>query len=74
MKDAIITVRVSRKVKEELAKYKVNVSENFNTVAREIRRKQREELEMIAAQLGKFFEEIPDEEIVESIREMRGSR
>ena len=72
---ATITVRVSRKVKEELARYRVNVSEVLRrALEEEIRMRRREELKAIAAQLGEFFAKIPEKEIVKSIREMRERR
>lgn len=75
MNDATITVRVPRKIKEELAKYRVNLSEVLRrALEEEIRRRRREELRAIAAQLGEFFAKMPDEEIVKSVREARESR
>ena len=35
IKDAVITVRVTRKLKEELAKYRVNVSEVLRKALKE---------------------------------------
>jgi len=75
MKDATITVRVPRKLKEELAKYRVNVSEVLRrALEEEVRKRRREELKAAAAELGEFFSRIPDEEIVKSIRETRDGR
>ena len=75
MKDATVTVRVSRKLKEELAKYGINVSDVLRrALEEEVKRRRREELKAIASDLGEFFSKIPDEEIVKSIREMRGKR
>ncbi|MCD6089749.1 type II toxin-antitoxin system CcdA family antitoxin [Candidatus Bathyarchaeota archaeon] len=75
MKDTTITVRVPRKLKEELAKYGVNVSEILRrALEEEVRKRKREELKAAAAELGEFFSRIPDEEIVKGIRETRDSR
>jgi len=75
MKDATVTVRVSRKLKEELAKYGVNVSEVLRrALEEEVKKRKREELKGIASDLEEFFSKIPDEEIVKSIREMREKR
>lgn len=75
MKDVTITVRISSKLKEELAKYGVNLSEVVRKALEdEARRRRREELKAAATQLGEFFAKIPDEEIVKSIREMREKR
>jgi len=75
MKDTTITVRVPRKLKEELAKYGVNVSEILRrALEEEVRKRKREELKAAAAELGEFFSRIPDEEIVKSIRETREGR
>jgi len=75
MKDATITVRVPRRLKEELARYGVNVSEVVRkSLEEEVRRRKREELRAVAMELGKFFSKISDEEIVRSIRETRDSR
>ena len=75
MKDTTITVRVPRKLKEELAKYGVNVSEILRrALEEEVRKRRHEELKAAAAELGEFFSRIPDEEIVKSIRETREGR
>jgi len=75
MKDARITVRVPRKLKEELAKYGINVSEVIRrSLEEEVKKRKREELKAVASELGKLFSRIPDEEMVRSIRETRDSR
>ena len=75
MKDVTVTVRVSRKLKGELAKYGVNVSEVLRrALEEEVKKRKREELKAIASDLGEFFSKISDEEIVKSIREMREKR
>ncbi|MCD6368542.1 MAG: type II toxin-antitoxin system CcdA family antitoxin [Thermoproteales archaeon] len=75
MKNTTITVRVSRELKGELAKYGINVSEVVRrALEEEVRRRKREELKAVAAQLGEFFAKIPDEDIVKCLREMREAR
>ena len=58
MKDATITVRVPRKLKEELARYGVNVSKVIRrSLEEEVRKRKREELKAIAAEPGKSSRE-----------------
>ena len=64
MKDATITVRVPRKLKEELAKYRVNVSEVLRrALEEEVRKEKREEFRAATAELGELFSRVPDDEI-----------
>jgi hypothetical protein len=75
MKDAVITVRVPRELKEELKRHGIEAS----TVVRraleeEIRRRRLEWFRRVAGELGRFFNEMSDEEIIESIRRIRESR
>ncbi len=72
MSDAIISVRVSRELKEELKKYGVKVSEVIKrALEEEVRRRKMEKLQEAAAKLGEFFARMPDEEIVESVKRAR---
>jgi len=74
-KGTAIVVRVSRELKESLSHYGIEVSEVVRkALEEEIRRRRFEELKETAARLADFFAKIPDEEIVESIREMRESK
>jgi len=64
MKDATITVRVLRKLKEELAKYGVKVSEVLRRALEvEVRKEKREEFRAATAELGELFSRVPDDEI-----------
>jgi len=71
---SIITVRVPTELKEDLNRYRIEVSKVARrALEEEVRRREREELEMMAKELGEFLEKIPKERIVEGIREDRGS-
>ncbi|MEM1581419.1 MAG: hypothetical protein QXK89_02775 [Candidatus Bathyarchaeia archaeon] len=75
MSDAIISVRVSRELKEDLKKHGVKVSEVIRrALEEEVRRRKMEKLQEAAAKLGGFFASIPDEEIVESVKRARMER
>ncbi len=75
METAIITVRVPKKLKEELKKHGIKVSVVVKrALEEELRRRRLEELKRVASELGRFFAEVSDEEIVEDIRKMRGRR
>lgn len=75
MSDAIITVRVSKELREELKKYGVRVSEVVRkALEEELRRIKLKKLQEAAVKLGDFFSKIPDEEIIEGIRRVRMER
>ena len=64
MKDATITVRVLRKLKGELAKYGVKVSEVLRkALEEEVRKERREEFRAATAELRELFSRVPDDEI-----------
>ena len=70
---ATISVRVPRELKEELARYGVEVSEvTRRALQEEVERRRREELGEMARDLGEFLEKIPGGRIVEGVREDRG--
>ena len=70
-----ITVRIPRRLKEELKKYGIKVSEVVRrALEEEVEKKKIEELRNIAEELGNFFSKIREEEIVSSIKEARRSR
>ena len=73
-KDATITVRVSRRVKESLPSAALTRRGCEEGPRGGNRGKEAEELREIATRLGEFFAKIPDEEIVGSVRETRGSK
>lgn len=75
MKDTTITVRVSKELKEDLRRYGVNLSEAVReSLKEEVRRRRLEDLRKVAGELGELLAEIPEEKIVESVRETRRSR
>ncbi len=70
---SVISVRVPTELKENLKRYGIEVSEvTRKALEEEVRRREREELQGIAEELGEFLEKIPRERIVEGIREDRG--
>ena len=74
-KNETITIRIPTEIKKGIHKYGIQVS----TVVREalqeeIRKKKLEELKKAAERLGELLANVPDEEIVKSIRETRESR
>jgi post-segregation antitoxin (ccd killing protein) len=69
---AVITVRVPQELKDDLKRYDVEVSEvTRKALVEEVERRKMQELEKIAEELGEALSKIPDERIVESIRETR---
>ncbi len=72
---ATITVRIPKKLKEELRRHGVNISAVVRKALEEELEKIREaELRKAARRLGDLFEEIGEENILTSIREDRGRR
>mgnify|MGYP000105982908 CR=1 FL=1 len=70
-----ITVRIPRKLKEELRKYRIKISEVVRrALEKEVERRKMEELRRIARELGDFLSRMSEEEIVKSIKEFRRSR
>ena len=70
---SVISVRVSTELKDDLKRYGIEVSEvTRKALEEEVRRREREELQGMAEELGEFLEKIPRERIVEGIREDRG--
>jgi len=75
MKNATITVRIPKELKEKLSKYNVEISRIVRkALEEEVRKRKIIELRMAAKELGEFFAKIPDEEIIRGIKEMRKSR
>ena len=70
---SVISVRIPTELKEDLKRYGIEVSEvTRKALEEEVRRREREELQGMAEELGEFLEKIPRERIVEGIREDRG--
>ena len=60
------SIRVPKKLKEEIERYKIKVSELVRKfLEEEIRKRKRRELENNAEELGEFFSKLSREEIVE---------
>lgn len=75
MKNVTISVRIPKEVKEELVKYKVEISKIVRkAIKEELKRRKLIELREVANELGEFFSKLSDEEIVKSVRESRESR
>ena len=72
---SVITVRVSRKTKEKLQKYKVNVSETVRKMLEEcIRNLEQKDLEERLEQIkDRFGDKIDSETIVKLVRQDRES-
>jgi len=71
----VISIRVSDETKKNIDKYNIQVS----TIARqaieqEIEKKKLEEARKAAHTLGEFFSQIPEEKIMETIKETRRTR
>jgi antitoxin CcdA len=70
---SIISVRVPQELKDNLKRYDIEVSEvTRKALEEEVKRREREELQGMAEELGELLEKIPRERIVEGIREDRG--
>ena len=69
---ATISVRVPKKLKEEIERYKIKVSKLVRKfLEEEVRKRKRRELENNAEELGEFFSKLSREEVVRRIRETR---
>lgn len=70
---SVISVRIPTELKDDLKRYGIEVSDvTRKALEEEVRRREREELQRMAEELGEFLEKIPRERIVEGIREDRG--
>jgi post-segregation antitoxin (ccd killing protein) len=70
---SIISVRVPQELKDDLKRYGIEVSEvTRKALEEEVKRREREELQRMAEELGALLEKIPRERIIEGIREDRG--
>lgn len=68
-----ITIRVPKNLKDDLARYEIEISKVARrALEEEVKKREREELQEIAKELGEFFKKIPRERIVKGIREDRG--
>ena len=74
-KDAMIIVRVPKKIKEDIRRYGIETSKVVRkALDEEIKKRKLEELRNVTDRLGELLSHIPDEKIVKSIRESRESR
>lgn len=72
MSDVVISVRISRELREELRKHGVKVSEVVRrALEEEVHRRKLKSLHEAAVKLGDFFAKIPDKEIIEGIKRAR---
>ena len=70
---SVISVRVPQELKDDLKRYGIEVSEvTRKALEEEVKRREREELQGMAEELGDFLEKISRERIVKGIREDRG--
>ncbi len=67
-----VSGKITKKQKEELRRYKVNVSRLIQeAVDRELKHKERERVRQALDEAAAVLRKIPDEHIIESIREGR---
>ncbi|MGB9759593.1 MAG: type II toxin-antitoxin system CcdA family antitoxin [Thermoproteota archaeon] len=72
---ATITVRIPKELKEELKKYRIEVSKVVRrAIEEEVRKKRIEKTKEAAKELGELFSRLPEEEIVKNIKEARRLR
>lgn len=75
MDSVVITVRVPRDLKDKIGRYGISVSKVVRrALEEEVERRRLDEARKAADRIGELFARIPEKEIVESIREMRGAR
>jgi len=71
----VITIRVDRRLKEQLEKYHIAASRVAReALEEEVRRREIEEAKKSAEDLGALFACMTDEKIVESIKQTRRAR
>jgi len=71
----IVTVRVTKSLKENARKYKIDVSKTVRVALEdEIGKREEEELTQALSDIKTILQKIPDEEIVKAIRESREQR
>lgn len=72
---ASITVRISDELKKELQDFGINISEVTRKALRaEVERIQEQNAHEAAKNLSRLLRDIPDEDIIKSIRETRDQR
>ncbi|RSN72341.1 MAG: hypothetical protein DSO07_00865 [Thermoproteota archaeon] len=70
-----VTVRIPKELKEEAKRHGINISHVLRrALEEELRRRKMEEVEEAAKRVGELFSRIPEEEIVNWIREARKER
>jgi len=71
----IVTVRVTKSLKEKARKYKIDISKTVRAaLENEIRKREEEELSQALSDIKTILQKIPDQEIVKAIRESRDQR
>ncbi len=72
---AVITVRVDKEIKDKIKKHRIKVSETVrNALRKEIRDKEKEELQGALREAGQILRKIPEKEIIRAVRESREKR
>ncbi len=72
---AVITVRVDKETKDKIKKHRIKVSETVrNALRKEIRDKEKEELQGALREAGQILRKIPEKEIIRAVRESREKR
>ncbi|WP_237558863.1 type II toxin-antitoxin system CcdA family antitoxin [Candidatus Methanodesulfokora washburnensis] len=75
MMSVTVTVRIPKELKEEAKRHGINISHVLRrALEEELRRRKMEEVEEAAKRVGELFSRIPEEEIVNWIREARKER
>ncbi len=72
---ATITAKIPLEHKEKLRKHRVNINRLINdAVAREVRRLDEEEYQVLLKEASKILQKIPEEHLIELVRSGRDER
>lgn len=70
-----VSAKIPRELKEKLKSLNVNISRLIReSLEREVRRREEEQLKALAEEVGTILKKIPEEEIAKLIRETREKR
>jgi post-segregation antitoxin (ccd killing protein) len=71
----ILTVRVDKALKRKITKYKIPVSKiTRQALEEEIKKHEKQELTEAISEMKSLLEKIPDQELINAIRESRDQR
>ena len=71
----VVTVRVTKSLKQKTQKYKINISETVReALEEEVKKHEDEEFAQAFATMKAILQKIPDEEIIKAVRESRDQR